>query len=355
MADPTQNLPVILQGGRAVPPQAQPSAQQLGALVRAFPQPIPQPIVFDSPTPGFVSRQQNGAGGITQGGPYAATLNAPVAAPVPAAVAPAVAPAVGNAAPSNPFGFSAAIPQTAAAAPQTTVANFTPAAPAASPVAPAAAAPALPTIYRGGASTPLNAATSAINAGFDRQDATTADLVRGAENYISGGHGIFEQATRGRAIGGILHAVAGPNNAGMVEGNAADVANQGQVSLANEQTQANEQRLQTQTIAQSAAAALAQRGNEFAQTPKIAGSATGLAGSVTQYSLPAGMVPGTTQPQAPTLLPTPAPPSLQAGVGGSGTSSRAAGPVENSVSIDQATGRQIVYRNVNGTLQWVPQ
>jgi hypothetical protein len=86
-----------------------------------------------------------------------------------------------------------------------------------------------PAYAPGGLQNPMAAAS----AGFDRQEANTRNFMGQALDYVQGGNGIFEQATRGRAIGNILHAVMGPNNAGQVYGQGADSFNQSTASEAD--------------------------------------------------------------------------------------------------------------------------
>ena len=62
-----------------------------------------------------------------------------------------------------------------------------------------------------------------------------------ALSYINDGGDIFERATRGRAIGNILHAVVGPNNQGQVAGQGADAFNTSLAGLANTDTMAGAQ------------------------------------------------------------------------------------------------------------------
>lgn len=104
------------------------------------------------------------------------------------------------------------------------------------PAAGASAALAAAPVYAGGNAVPVNGVggmvggfrdpSGAINDGFSRQQSTAQDYMTQALNYIQGGGDIFERATRGRAIAGILHAVVGPNNQGQVQGQGADALNQ---------------------------------------------------------------------------------------------------------------------------------
>jgi len=356
MADLTQTLPgippAVWQGGRAVP----------GAIPNVPAQVVPSipPAVSTAlqniigPGGNFVPRNAPpGQAGVTQGGAFT-----PAVVPTPLTVANAPAPTAslpapvfgtavqnaqalqsaqaGNPLPSLNTPVSAGAPYSFnTPAPGATVAGFTPqplqvtspANPA--PVSPTATLPgatalggdAVP-VYRGmqgpgfAGSAAANSA-AAIKAGFDMQTQRSEDATRGAENYISQGHGIFEQASRARAITGILGAVSGPNNVGATAGNAADVVNQGLVSQANEATQAGEQRYATQTTAGTAAAQLAQQAQQFAATPREVSSETRYnpvtslpMGSTTLFALPGGVGAGGLA-QAPRMIGSPpaAPPA----------------------------------------------
>lgn len=64
-----------------------------------------------------------------------------------------------------------------------------------------------------------------INRGFDFQSQRTEHFMQQALDYINQGSDIFDRATRGRAIAGILAATMGPNNVGAVQGQGADSMN----------------------------------------------------------------------------------------------------------------------------------
>jgi hypothetical protein len=64
-----------------------------------------------------------------------------------------------------------------------------------------------------------------ITAGFDQQTARANDFIGRAMDYVNGGDNIFERATRGRFINGLLGATVGPNNIGQVQGQGIDTLN----------------------------------------------------------------------------------------------------------------------------------
>lgn len=67
--------------------------------------------------------------------------------------------------------------------------------------------------------------SGAINAGFDTQTARAQNFIDQARQYVDAGDNIFERATRGRFINGLLSATVGPNNVGQVQGQGADTLN----------------------------------------------------------------------------------------------------------------------------------
>lgn len=67
--------------------------------------------------------------------------------------------------------------------------------------------------------------SAAIANGINQQSGYANQLMQTALNYIGQGKDIFDQATRGRAIAGILHAVAGNNNFAGVQGQGVDALN----------------------------------------------------------------------------------------------------------------------------------
>jgi hypothetical protein len=71
---------------------------------------------------------------------------------------------------------------------------------------------------------------ASISAAFDAQNARARSFMDSALSYINDGKDIFDRATRGRAISGILGAVMGPNNQGQVTGQGIDSYN---TNLAN--------------------------------------------------------------------------------------------------------------------------
>lgn len=125
----------------------------------------------------------------------------------------------------------------------------------------------------------LNNPIAGAAAGFDRQDATTQRLLGQALDYVNGGGNIFERATRGRAIAGILHAVAGPNNAGGVYGAGVDSLNTGLASEANAATTAAQSGANvgaTTDAERDIAASRLEQERQLAElTPRASGTAIG--------------------------------------------------------------------------------
>lgn len=78
--------------------------------------------------------------------------------------------------------------------------------------------------YAGGG-TGLQDPTGAIGFGFGQQEARGYRTLQSALDYINQGSDIFDRATRGRAISGILPTAFGPNNQGAVEGQGIDALN----------------------------------------------------------------------------------------------------------------------------------
>lgn len=79
------------------------------------------------------------------------------------------------------------------------------------------------TVINGGAG--MRDPQAAINAGYDTQTARAENFIQQAMSYVNGGSNIFERATRGRFINGLLNATVGPNNVGQVQGQGQDVLN----------------------------------------------------------------------------------------------------------------------------------
>lgn len=232
MANPTDNLPGFAVQGlpstMAPIPQVQPAAR----LAPQAPVPVQPPVVV--PPSGFVARGPT---------PYG----------VPGQVPPAMQPpaqAVGQATPANQPLDTAALNAATQGAPAQTAAQPVPDVSAAqqtqgTPTHVAIQPATIPTfggapasgvdVYRGmngpaaGGSGQVGAfrdPSGAISAGFQAQQAYGDHFMNQALDYINGGANIWEQATRGRAIGNILHAVAGQNNQGAVQGQGADALNQ---------------------------------------------------------------------------------------------------------------------------------
>lgn len=199
--------------------------------------------------------------------------------------------------------------------------------------------------------------TQGTNAGFDAQTSRANDFMNQALQYIQGGQGIFEQATRGRAIGNILHAVVGPNNQGQVAGQGVDalnsalggVADAGQMAAAQEYgagTMAGANEYGADVNAQTQAAQRAQAAQQFALTPRPIGSHTNYsAGGIptdtsSDFAIPGGVGPnGQVIPGGMIVPPSGAAPAARAG-----------GPVEGSTT----TVNGQVYRIVNGQPTLVP-
>lgn len=193
---------------------------------------------------------------------------------------------------------------------------------------------------------PFRDPTGVISAGYDRQQAYGQHFLNQALDYIGGGANIWEQATRGRAIAGILHAVAGSNNEGSAQASGANSLNssiaglegaslgaQAQMYGADSSVLAGQQRnASSQAIATMDARA---RTLDIGTTQSYDPS-TGMYTTITNKGQPeigqGGMVkinpitPPTRQAAAPKL-------------------------VENATSIDHATGKPIVVKNGQWTLQ----
>jgi hypothetical protein len=121
--------------------------------------------------------------------------------------------------------------------------------------------------------------TQAAAVGFDRQNATTDHFMQESLNYIEAGNNIYERATRGRAIAGILHAVAPVNNAGSVFGAGIGETNQADAAIQGAQANAGGMVGAAQVTGQDAiartnlsnAAALRLGAQEGDITPRVGG------------------------------------------------------------------------------------
>lgn len=191
---------------------------------------------------------------------------------------------------------------------------------------------------------PFRDPTGVISAGYDRQQAYGQHFLNQALDYIGGGANIWEQATRGRAIAGILHAVAGQNNEGSAQASGANSLNssiaglegaslgaQSQMYNADSNVLAGQQRNATSLAA--ARMDLQGRTVQTGQTSSVDGN--GIYTTYSNFAQPqvgGGMV--TLKP----LVPTPR---------------QAAAPklVENATSTDMKTGKPIIVKNG----QWVAQ
>lgn len=341
MANPTDNLPGFAVPG--LPPTVAPipQVQPVARLAPQMPVPAQPPVAV--PASSFVPR-----GPTPYGVPGAQPAQAAVpAAPVATPAAPAPAPAPAPAAPA------AAAPAATPAAPDAT--TFAPA-----PIADTRARVALPAAFDasntaaasmgttppvGGSGQigPFRDPAGVISAGYDRQQAYGQHFMDEALKYIQGGSDIWDRATRGRAITGILHAVAGQNNEGSAQASGANSLNssiaglegasmgaQAQMYNADSNVLAGQQRNATQ----QAVAGLDLQGRtvQTGQTQSYDPS-TGMYTTVSNFAQPqvgqGGMV--TLKPQVPTPR-------------------QAAAPklIENSTSVDTATGKPI--KVING--QW---
>lgn len=251
----TSGYPTVQPGqGGTLAELANSNGSQFGI---AQPQPV-NPRMMGTPDPGagypnFTSGSGSPAGFGGTPSPSSGT-GAPAgfggAAPLPtlagtnaASIAPSVAPSIADN--SGPV----LNPRFAGPGPVTSAMFANPQGPAAGTAGGAAAAPAAAPVYAGGNAVPVNGVGgmvggfrdpgATISAGFDRQQSTAQDYMSQALNYIQGGGDIFERATRGRAIAGILHAVVGPNNEGQVQGQGADALNQSLAGVSSSAIGAN--------------------------------------------------------------------------------------------------------------------
>ena len=171
-----------------------------------------------------------------------------------------------------------------------------------------------------------------ISQGFQNQQAYAQNFLDQALKYIGGGGDIFERATRGRAIAGILHAVAGQNNEGAVQGAGVDALNQSiaGVSSAGIGAQATEYNAD-QNLA-GRVGEIGEQHYQAATTPRIAGATPNPVNPylppIPYYELPPEQLGGKAMPAGPNAA-APA----------------AAKVVEGAASIDKATGKPIVFRN----------
>lgn len=342
MANPTDNLPGFNVPGLLPTinpiPQVQPARLALQTPVPAQP-----PIVV--PQGGFVPRGPTpyGVPGQTLPvmQPSAQAVAPAAAAPAPAPAAPAPAPAAAAA----PAAQQDAVMPTPIADMRTRVAL--PAAfSAANVTPPGGGMGTTPAVGSSGQIGPFRDPTGVISAGYDRQQAYGDHFMRQALDYISGGNDIFEQATRGRAIAGILHAVAGQNNEGTAQASGANSLNssiaglegaslgaQSQMYNADSNVLAGQQRNATQqdVARMDLQGRTVQTGQTMSYDPS-----TGMQTVVSNFAQPqagqGGMV--TLKP----LVPTPR---------------QAAAPklVENATSTDMKTGKPIIVKNG----QWVAQ
>jgi hypothetical protein len=78
-----------------------------------------------------------------------------------------------------------------------------------------------------------------INAGFDTQTARAENFIQQAMDYVNAGGNIFDRATRGRFVNGLLQATVGPNNVGQVQGQGQDTLNSAIAGESEAATSAN--------------------------------------------------------------------------------------------------------------------
>lgn len=346
MANPTDNLPGFNVPGLLPTinpiPQVQPARLALQTPVPAQP-----PTVV--PASGFVPRGPTPYGvpgqtlPVMQPSAQAVAPAAAAPAPAAAAPAPAPAPAAAAAAAGAPAAQQDAVMPTPIADTRTRVAL--PAAfSAANVTQPGGGMGSTPAVGGTGQIGPFRDPTGVISAGYDRQQAYGQHFLNQALDYIGGGANIWEQATRGRAIAGILHAVAGQNNEGSAQASGANSLNssiaglegaslgaQSQMYNADSNLLAGQQR--NATSLDAAKLDLQGRTQPIGQTQSYDPS-TQQYTTISNYAQsqvgPGGMV---------TLKPI-APPTRQG-----------AAPklIEKATSVDQATGKPIVVKNG----QWV--
>lgn len=136
-----------------------------------------------------------------------------------------------------------------------------------------------------------------ISAGFQAQQAYGQGFLNQALDYIGGGKDIFEQATRGRAIGNILHAVVGQNNEGSVQGQGADALNQSIAGISSASLGAGAQQYTADTSLDARRAEIGEQHYQYTNTPRAVGSDIVTTGfgpmPAPRYALPVGGMVGT--------------------------------------------------------------
>lgn len=114
-----------------------------------------------------------------------------------------------------------------------------------------------------------------INSGFDTQTARAENFIQQAMDYVNQGGDIFERATRGRFINGLLQATVGPNNVGQVQGQGQDTLNSAIAGESEAATGANAQIYGAQTNFAAGEnrneTALQLEGNTRSSTPVVIG------------------------------------------------------------------------------------
>ena len=121
---------------------------------------------------------------------------------------------------------------------------------------------------------PYRDPSGVISQGFQNQQAYAQNFMNQALNYIQGGGDIFERATRGRAIAGILHAVAGQNNEGSVQGAGVDALNQSIAGVTGAGIGAEAQEYGADQTRGAREDEIAEQHYQAATTPVIAGAVT---------------------------------------------------------------------------------
>jgi hypothetical protein len=313
MANPTDTLPALAIPG--LPPTINPIPKvqpNLPALAQQTPQNLQPPVVVPPAVNGFVPRGPTPYG--VPGGPAVA----PVTPAAPAAAVPAAAPAAAAAATTS------ADPTLAARMADVPDGGRLVNLPSAGTPPVANSMPVAATPITAGLQNP----SSTISGGYERQQAYAQNFLDQALNYIQGGGDIFERATRGRAIGGILHAVAGQNNEGSAQAQGANGLNSAVAGIANAGTMAGAQMYGSDNSLAARQAEIGEQHYQYQNTPRAVGS------DIVQtpfgpmpaprYALPVGGMVG--QPLSPTTPPA-AKPSI----------------VEGSTGV--RNGKPVVYRN----------
>jgi hypothetical protein len=253
MAGPTDNLPTLFVP-RGPTPYGNPGAPVVAAaptvtnFVPRGPTPYGTPAAVRvvpaaaSPTPSapVATPASPAPAPTTPVAPPAATSPTTSAAGVPNNGAVSPTPGAGNPLPPSMQGTDTPLPAgTPNAAANAGAASALAGLPPPANSGAAAASPALadngPEIIRGGVvSNPQGSVVpasgirdpqAAINAGFDTQTARAQSFISQAMNYVNAGGDIFERATRGRFVNGLLNATVGPNNVGAVQGQGQDSLN----------------------------------------------------------------------------------------------------------------------------------